>query len=329
MKHTVWIDAYRGFLMMLVVFGHLGVPMEVFDGLRLPAFFFVSGYLFSESYIKFSYFFKRRFRQIIVPYVAFFLMVHFSSVIILSLQGSPVDVVQPILAMLYGSFSWDLDFSKPLWFVTALFTTEMCFFFIKNHTRSSKLMIVLLLVFSFFGYLTTFLTFRLPWGIDIMCSIILFYGLGYLAKTHNFIVYIKEMKVITKFIGAITLIILSYYFSYDERIAVFVINKIPSPVYTIFSGITGIIGTLMLFKVSYINQNNFLIYLGKNTFIILAFHEFLMHVSRKILLVTAGLDIEANGFMTALLYVLLTFILIIPVIEFINRFLPFILNRKR
>ena len=328
-KYLVWIDAYRGLLILLVILAHMNVRVHAFDGILIPAFFFISGYLLNPSYTNFPHFFKHRFRQIIVPYISFFLIAGLLTLLFYSFTGKEVSVLDSILAMLYGSFSVDMQLSKSLWFVTALFTTEIYFFFIKKYIAKRIKVMGVLLLFSALGYATTFLDFRLPWGVDIACSVVLFYGMGYFVKEYELIKYIEKQAQYIKVFFMMLLLAISYFFSMDISLYVFVLNTISHPIYTLLSGIFGVIATLYLFQMSFINRNVLLVYLGKNTFIILAFHELVMNISKKIIFSLYGHTVKEGGLVELTLYVLITLTLLVPVIEFINRVLPFILNRKQ
>ncbi len=71
-----WVDALKGFGIILVVFAHYKLPIA-FDtyifSFHMPLFFFISGFLF--NFVKYTEsaanFVKRRFRALIIPYFAF------------------------------------------------------------------------------------------------------------------------------------------------------------------------------------------------------------------------------------------------------------------
>lgn len=71
-----WIDALKGFGIILVVFAHYNLPATLdtyIFSFHMPLFFFISGFLF--NFVKYTgsatNFVKGRFRSLIVPYFAF------------------------------------------------------------------------------------------------------------------------------------------------------------------------------------------------------------------------------------------------------------------
>ena len=75
-----WVDYVRFFSIFLVILFHTPPQLPILDGkviinLRIPLFFCISGFLFNiAKYGNFGEFFKHRGRQILVPYVTFFVL---------------------------------------------------------------------------------------------------------------------------------------------------------------------------------------------------------------------------------------------------------------
>ena len=66
-KRLDWLDSYKGILISMVILGQMystlpffEIIKEMFLSMRIPAFFFISGYLFSDKYTDFIYFFKHK-----------------------------------------------------------------------------------------------------------------------------------------------------------------------------------------------------------------------------------------------------------------------------
>ncbi|MBQ1797897.1 MAG: acyltransferase family protein, partial [Muribaculaceae bacterium] len=81
-ERVVWLDYARFFSVFLVILFHTPPTTRVFDGriaciLFYTVFFTISGYLFDISrYSNFRQFFTHRGKQILVPYVTFFMVVY-------------------------------------------------------------------------------------------------------------------------------------------------------------------------------------------------------------------------------------------------------------
>ena len=75
-----WLDYVRFFSIFLVILFHTPPHTPILDGkiiinLRIPLFFCISGYLYNiAKYNNFLQFFKHRGKQILVPYVTFFVL---------------------------------------------------------------------------------------------------------------------------------------------------------------------------------------------------------------------------------------------------------------
>ena len=68
-----WIDALRGIAMLLVLLGHM-IPGRYYffvftSPIKIPLFFVISGYVFSERSRSCKVFFQKLIRTILVPYI--------------------------------------------------------------------------------------------------------------------------------------------------------------------------------------------------------------------------------------------------------------------
>jgi fucose 4-O-acetylase-like acetyltransferase len=296
----------------------------------MPAFFFISGLLLSDRYTDLKYFATRRFLQLIVPYFIFFLANWLFWVVALIPENT--DIITPLKSMLLGCVNTEGGKQNinaaPLWFITTLFMAEIYMFFVKNILKSTKKILIALFVLAFIGYLSSkFLPFRMPWNMEIALTALFFYGLGYITKRENLLSYLESDEkiyiVVLFFVTLFGAVILSL-----ESMPVYDLNYLGS--YTIFTYMSALFGILaMLALAKLINRNRVLEFLGRNTYIILAFHlsalYFLHGIFRRL-----GVDFEStmHSDIWALVYLLSSFLLLLPVIFVINRYLPFVLNRR-
>lgn len=164
MAREQWIDAWKGFLILLVVIGHVvgagrhisgGVSQivlermyEIIYSFHMPAFFFIAGYLWHPSGA-FAPFAKKKALRLIVPYFVF----GFASIVLYSLFGSAayqVATASSTNSTFYaerGVSSWKVSiivllwggrflgtqgfvFNSVLWFLPCMFTTELSYFLI-------------------------------------------------------------------------------------------------------------------------------------------------------------------------------------------------------
>ncbi|MDP8225085.1 MAG: acyltransferase family protein [Candidatus Lernaella stagnicola] len=86
-----------------------------------------------------------------------------------------------VLPMLYGSSSL-MWYNIPLWFFPGLFVIDGIFYWLQKNSGSDRSLLIWLIVFSVFGYLMGRAGLRLPWNIDTAFSVVFYYGLGYLFR---------------------------------------------------------------------------------------------------------------------------------------------------
>jgi fucose 4-O-acetylase-like acetyltransferase len=333
-KRIEWIDTYRGILILLVVLNHQSLQHMVINesllAVRMPAFFFISGLLLSDRYTDLKIFATRRFRQLIVPYFIFFLANWLFWVVALIPENT--DIITPLKSMLFGCVNTEGGQQNinaaPLWFITTLFMAEMYMFFIKNIFKTTKKILISISILAFLGYLSSnFLSIRMPWNMEIALTALFFYGLGYIVKRENLLTFItKYSKSYTLILFVVSLfiaIVLSL-----KSMPIYDLNRLGNnAMFTYISALFGIIAMVSLAKL--INKNIILEFLGRNTYIILAFHLsslYFMHGIFKRL----GFDFEKtmHSDIWGIIYLSSSIIILIPLIYFINKFTPFILSKK-
>lgn len=336
-KRLDWIDSYKGILISMVILGHMSSDLpfiklfqEMFLSMRMPAFFFISGYLFSRRYTVFSHFFKHKFRAIVVPYIYFY----FFTVLIWQLAYFIFDkelmtIQNQVTAMLYGISSAEMLTASSLWFVLALFVTEVYFFFIKKYTKSDFTFMFFLILSAIFGYiLITNLDFRIPWSADIAFFAVGFFGLGYQAKIHE-LFHKVDVPVLTKSVIIVLLVSMSIYFSLNSYVS-FSKGKFENYSFMYLGAITGIISLVLISEFNFIKRSKVLQYIGANTYIILAFHKIPIAVVSVILFKLLNIALPVDNFIrffVGVIYFSLVLAILVLIIEFFNRLLPFILNR--
>lgn len=128
MKHFAWVDWGKSFAIYSVVLLHTHCNQTLSDCINayvMPLFFFLSGFLFSyernPNYIPFV---KKRFRQIIIPYLWINLIAYLAWV--LALRHTSTDMIEwytPLVAIFAG-FPSLLIHDIPTWSLMAFFVTE-------------------------------------------------------------------------------------------------------------------------------------------------------------------------------------------------------------
>lgn len=137
MKERIpWLDYVRFFSIFLVILFHTPPQTPILDGkiiinLRIPLFFCISGYLFNiGKYSKFWQFFSHRGKQILVPYVTFFIVFYVMWLLIGNKLGDAhVEWWQPFIDFVKGEPHTVLG---TFWYLSCLFVMQVLYYFLQR-----------------------------------------------------------------------------------------------------------------------------------------------------------------------------------------------------
>ena len=130
-KREEWLDILRGIAMIFVVIAHTGAPelyAKVYVPVFMSAFFFASGYTFSERDC-FADFLKHKCKTILVPYFIFGTLNLILAVVI---QGDAIS------DRLYGLLLSRSGLYDDLWFITCLFSCELIFYWVVRFSKTTS-----------------------------------------------------------------------------------------------------------------------------------------------------------------------------------------------
>ena len=177
-NREVWIDVLKGIAIILVVIGHnANETIESFIFcFHMPLFFMISGYLFSPKPAK--KYLTRSVKRLIVPYVAFLILIGTPLLAAYYLNGKfGSEGIVVIKQMIYGGRNLTWIFGT-FWFITVLWMATNLFNFMLSYKVSVWFLPLLILV----GYLTQFIPCSLPWNIDVVPMALSFIWIGFLLK---------------------------------------------------------------------------------------------------------------------------------------------------
>lgn len=334
-KRLSWLDVGKGLGILLVIFAHTELPYEIKKYIytfHVPLFFFLSGYLFSSDNLPFKTFFTKKFKGLIVPYLWFSLITYLWLVLkfIVGLTGdAKVDILYaPILGTFYAiRDSAGSIHNGTLWFVACLVCVELLFFlFIQMSRGNVKTLSLMLFVSSIIGYTySIYIAKPLPWSIDAALSAVVFYGIGYLLKEYQVVLeklmnfkYVVVLFLINMVAGSLNSMIDIFY------------NKLGNYILFYTAAISGILLVVVLIKA--LTTSFSLEYIGRNTFILLAFHQsVIFDVIRQIVKRSNSLStfFENNHLIMGIFYLATTLVISIPIIFIINKYLPFLVGKKK
>ncbi len=348
-----WIDSYKGILILLVLILHvcyysdykgLGYDQFLarpFNDMRMPAFFFISGFLLSKKQTDFQGFFAHRFRQIVVPYFIFFL-VNYSFWIFFARDAdqSSLSLIEPFIGMIKGKLeemtpggSVTLLTAFPLWFVTTLFITEMYFFAVKKISKNNTQMLLILAILAPVGFILSFLLNRYDirpwWNLDIAITATVFYGFGYFVKTNNLISKIDISNNSLKVLIIILLFTISISASFYSGSAIWA-GKFGNPASYYIGAFSGILALIFFVQFTLIGKNNFLEYFGRNAYYVLALQMIAIYFTDYLLSGVIKIPSESytHSLPGSLFYFVLLLLILAIIIKIFDTFMPFILGRK-
>lgn len=180
-----WLDLCKFFGILYMVWGHAGVSKELdiyLHAFHMPIFFFISGFLFHPQRYSFPQFLWSRVKSLLIPYAVFgFGLSMLWNLVYLWLD--PAQMV-PVSQVLYSMATFNADlspFAVVQWFLTCLFFVEIAFYLLVRLARSHPIPILLVVVAcSVVGHFyNQWIPFRLVLALDCALVGVVFFGMGY------------------------------------------------------------------------------------------------------------------------------------------------------
>ena len=270
-QRIAYIDAMRGFTMILVVFSHVCSMCfgdksmgynDVFYLFRMPCFFFISGWLFNPFKGTFSSVAKHKFMVQIIPTVIFLLLL------------APPPMFFSKLGATKGGY----------WFTFVLFEYFIISMLSSRYLKKWGLLLAIVISVSSYFYDAYYNRYfsQLSWFTDVVGFLsfktwrfYLFFYLGILIKRHfdGFLRLTNKRYVLVAVIACFAVMV---YLPHSEYVAIS---------YLIFA-IAGISGTIMVFTIfRYLEDSRLspltshhspLNYIGKRTLDIYLLHYFIL-----------------------------------------------------
>ncbi len=347
-KRLKYIDIARGIAMFIIVFGHTisatsahsYAIYRILFFINVPIFFVLSGYMFrvkeGESFWKFV---RNKFLRIMLPYffwALLFLVPYFifgKDIINQFSQESSFDIWTQIGNVFYGNgVNNALKQNGPLWFLPALFMTEVLFYYVIYSVKNKKMEVITFVATLIIGFLCTLFVEKiyLPWGLNSALTIGSFFYFGYLLKEWQILDRLKtEYNNICLFIVCILMCGLAIFFNESSNV-VWADYQYLNYCLTIVAGITSALAILLLSK--WIGKNKLMEYIGKNTMSILIFHKIIIVVAQTKLGAFSGMLMNSNIMLELSLSFVVSAVTIAVSIAIglvLRRFLPELIGERR
>lgn len=335
-----WIDTLRTISILSIVVFHTGRMPTLFKiyvtPVFMPVFFFMSGLFVKESIRDkpFRSFIRTKAQRLLIPYLTFGIFSYILWVFFIGkIQGNAIPdnfILDFLINTLYGigGHGW-LRYNVTLWFFPCLFITEIIFFFLIR-IPSRKVLGMVLFALSLFGYFYfdffDVLFFRLPFGIDIAITAVVFYGTGYLFRSY---VLDNSFKMWFSLpcvgIGALFYIV----FLYVNQGSAFLIGDFgKSYLHFYMAAFSGIFFWLQISRL--ITPHVIFEEIGKNTLVIFPLHLLLFPFFTGTLVYIFKIPKATvdSWYFLGILYAILAIAVLIPVARGLNKYTPFLLGKN-
>ena len=174
-----WMDVFRGTGIILMIMGHIGFG-DYFDifihAFHMPMFFFISGFFFKhkEKYEAAPLeFIKKKAKALLIPYLVFGIVFY---IVEIFLEGFSWDPLYHLLWINTGG----LPIAGALWFLTALFITEVVYFLIDRYIEKELIKWMIVIVLAVLGNVAgIILPFTLPYATAAALVGVGLFHLGY------------------------------------------------------------------------------------------------------------------------------------------------------
>jgi fucose 4-O-acetylase-like acetyltransferase len=280
----------------------------------------------------YSSFLIKKGKELLIPYFFFGILSYLFWVTVLRHYGMhasliQVDPLHPVIGMFYGiGVGHWLIHNIPLWFLPCLFLTHALFYWIAR-CNSKSIKTLLIPLSSVTGYLIThYLSFRLPWSLEIALISVIFYGTGYFLQYFSwFPEKLKTPHILPVLIPCvfIHLIVIKYNTNVDINAGRF------GNLFLFYAGafvgiLFWVIIAMFLPYLSIISQ------IGKNTLVIFSLHMRVFSVLTAIAVFILEIPVNylEDSMTGAVFYTVITIGILLPVGRWISFYLPWILGRS-
>ncbi len=200
-----WIDEFKGFVLLLVCLYHVEqafpqaqMGMLHLSALRMSAFFFISGMLFStRRFGSFKEYFVHKTHVLLVPYILLSLLFLALDPVLYNFDLFPIAPrmtimnIRPEIVTVWDYIYWNLAKifvagkssigSGPLWFVFTLYSVSLIFYGVQKFIPKRAIFFVSLASLAG-GWLLYMNHIRLPLGIERDLTVLFFFANGWLCK---------------------------------------------------------------------------------------------------------------------------------------------------
>lgn len=332
-----WIDATKGLGIVLIVLGHImsvETPSAFYVTIyafHVPLFFFVSGLTLKPGRETFGHMLRGKVRTLLVPYLCYALLGYvFYLVGYLLAQALQLKIEQfnygpwhPLFGVFYGTLGDGHLVNTPVWFIIALFCTFVIGYAINTYVSSVPVRLVIVVSLALLGYLAS-RHLKLPWSLASALVGLVFFQAGHL-HARRFGLGAMPRPVLFPVV-AVTLII--SLFSTLNGFVTLADMELGQPAWFVLFAFSGLYLTLAV--VQWLGPRApWLIRLGQWSMAIMVIHMLIIKSAKVALAALLHMSIAQieTSVWPSLAILVITAILLIPSVWFMERFLPFTLGK--
>ena len=210
MARIGWIDEFKGFILLLVCLFHMEQSFSNVDmgmlhlgALRMSAFFFISGMLFStRRFPNFKSYLVHKTRVLLLPYIFLSLLFLLLDPVLYNFEWFPraprmaIMTIRPEILSVWDYIYWNLAKifvagkssigSGPLWFVFTLYSVSLLFYGVQKvagRIKAPRVATALIAIASLAGGWFLYKNhIRLPLGIERDLTVLFFFVCGWMCK---------------------------------------------------------------------------------------------------------------------------------------------------
>ena len=321
-QRVVWIDYLKGLGMLLVVLYHTQPEGWLFGVAQIPklaSFFLLAGMFASGNLIKT--------KRLFIPYLSFGLISFFFWLILRNFGADACSNIawwKPLWGLVVGT-PFALIQYPPLWFLTCLMVTEVCFCVI-HKINQPILQAVIVIILAACG--TVYAHFRpvLPWCISSALVMLPFYWVGNRWKDQLLTLQPPIWLLFVSMIGSLGLIIVMYLINGYINVSQAQFGNI-GYAYLAMGGTFIFLCSLSQLLLQLPCQLRLLSFIGKNSLIYLVTHVtcFSLIKGFAVYIFRVPIDFFSNNIGCILLWICSLF-LIVPIAWLIRRYCPFLIG---
>ena len=278
-----FIDLAKGVCILLVCIYHteLGRDMpNILSLFRMPLYFVLSG-LFFKDYGGFFNLSEKKINKILIP-ALFFYAISYPAYKLAEYYG----LIEPKGGHFFSFFFSDIRYSRPIWFLFSLFSSNLIFCILYKMSKGKTLYVFLGSVLcSLVGYLFYKSDTRPVMYIDTALTMMPYFFLGWWLRKINILIPLRWDKVLFVLSTLIIIAIFLFRHQLDQYHILYIYNEFPQTgaVFSFVIGAVMVIATLFCLKS--ITWLPFISYLGRFSIIVLLIHSQLVAALRGVLTV--------------------------------------------